>query len=88
MQAWTLATAAITSKIREAYFISFHLQEIQLSSVFPAALENKRLYLQAFCGKCSDNTDCVRTGQMQVDLRGSALRPGIQKKAMGIRVSE
>ena len=41
-----------------------------------------------FCGKCSDNTDCVRTGQMQVDLRGSALRPGIQKKAMGIRVSE
>ena len=87
MQAWTLATAAITSKIREAYFISFHLQEIQLSSVFPA-FRKKRLYLQAFCGKCSDNTDCVRTGQMQVDLRGSALRPGIQKKAMGIRVSE
>ena len=87
MQAWTLATAAITSKIREAYFISFHLQEIQLSSVFPA-FRNKRLYLQAFCGKCSDNTDCVRTGQMQVDREGERLRPGIQKKAMGIRVSE
>ena len=58
MQAWTLATAAITSKIREAYFISFHLQKIQLSLVSPV-FRKKRLYLQAFCEKCSDNTESV-----------------------------
>ena len=82
-----LATAEITSKIREAYFISFHLQKIQLSSVSPV-FRKKDCTCRHFAKKCSDNTESVWTGQMQVDLRGSALRSGIQKKAMGIRVSE
>ena len=29
MQAWTLATAAITSKIREAYFISSRVDNLK-----------------------------------------------------------